>query len=46
MQQHVTVRVDGEGVAVSPELDVRNESKCESGLTLRRQQRHRGVLTL
>ena len=29
MQQHVTVWVDSEGVAISPELDVRNESKCE-----------------
>lgn len=29
MQQHVTVWVDSEGVAVSPELDVRDESKCE-----------------
>lgn len=30
MQQHVTVWVDSEGVAISPELDVRNESKCEN----------------
>lgn len=30
MQQHVTVRVDSEGVAISPELDVRNESKFEN----------------
>lgn len=29
MQQHVTVWVDSEGVAVSPQLDVRDESKCE-----------------
>lgn len=29
MQQHVTVWVDSEGVAVRPELDVRDESKCE-----------------
>lgn len=31
MQQHVTVWVDSEGVAISPELHVRNESKCETG---------------
>lgn len=32
MQQHVAVGVDGEGVAVGPELFGRSESKCQSGV--------------